>query len=249
MSARIKEKRYLILNQGILSFGVSLLIAWSNFFGDLNVSLLWGIRIGLMVFVIIIPISFKTQLASKKQLFRFSLVSYMCYALVAILQWYLYFIPFGLVAYNYLIIILTTVLLYPIFYFGMRAEFYTERTFYRLCSINFSLFNLIACLFIGTLPGIDIFYQITFALFILFILVFPSMVLLKKAELISESKYQKIIEINEHILVGSAALLLAGIPIVLSNNWILAIGIFFTVFSLFSSLIHLYFKKYLMFMI
>ena len=68
-------------------------------------------------------------------------------------------------------------------------------------------------------------------------------------ELLSEQYYLKAIELVEHVLAASFAIILAGIPILIANNWVLAIGIFFTVFPLCSAPIHLYHKRNVPFMV
>ncbi|NVM52301.1 MAG: hypothetical protein HWN66_01275 [Candidatus Helarchaeota archaeon] len=241
---KIEEKLLILLNHILLTLGVFLIIFWIGLVEDYLLNLVLSTWIGLMVFSIILPVCFQIVLASKKTLYRLTFAVFLFYTFLS--TWLLNYslISIDLVTRSYLEIIFVTLLLFLLLYFGKNGEIYSERVFYGLSSINLSVFVVIFSLFGGSLLAIDPFYRITFIFLFLFLLLIPDLYFIFKAKFLKEAYFRRAIEVIEHILSGLFAAILAGIPILISNNWALGFGIFFTVYAFLSGLVHLYYKRY-----
>jgi hypothetical protein len=241
---KIREKRLILLNHIGISFGVFLLISWINSF-TLFYSIL-SAWFATTLFIIIIPICFNIKLTSEKTLYRFSFVTTLFYLFLTAGVFY-FLVSTITPQYIYLIILFVSLSLLPVFYFGKKGEIFSERISYGLNCASFSIFIISLSIFLGTLLWMNIFYQITFVSLFVFILLIPDLYLLYRAKFIKELVYRKAVEVDEHVLSGICAIILAGIPIVISNNWALGVGIFFTIYGFLSGIIHLFYTRYNLF--
>ncbi len=244
----IREKRLILLDHLFLSFGISLMLFGVTVIEDPLLNLIFSTWIGVTVFSIIIPICFKIDLLAKRTLFRLSCGIFLFYMILS--TWLLNsLIPYDMTGRIYLLgMFVVFMLLFPL-YFGLKGETLAEKTYFGFCSADLSAFIIFFSIFFASIQGINYFYQIVFLTLFIFVLLIPDIYLLHRVNLIKESYYRKMLEGIGHILCGICALLLAGIPVVLSANWILGIGIFLGIFSILSGLINLRNKRNKIFLI
>ncbi|MFX1295411.1 MAG: hypothetical protein ACFFD2_11255, partial [Promethearchaeota archaeon] len=245
----VEKEPLIILNHSLFSLGIFLITFWLAFMEDPILNLVFSTWIGLLVFIFILPVCFGLEIASKKILYRFTFIIYLIFTFIS--TWLLNYIliPIEHVVSIYILIIFITLMLFLALHFGREGELYSEQVFYGLSSINLSFFIINLSLFNVNLLIIDLFYRITLMLLFLFILLIPDIYFLFKAKFVKERYYQRVIEVINHILSGIFAIILAGFPIITSENWNLGVGIFFTVYGILSGFIHLYYKRNVPFMI
>ncbi|NVM31098.1 MAG: hypothetical protein HWN65_19810 [Candidatus Helarchaeota archaeon] len=247
--AIVAGKRFIILNQASVSFGIILALIWVNIAGEPVLSSFLAIWIGLIVFQLIIPVSFGLKVGTVQQLYRFTLVTYLFFTIISTSVLSLVLISIEITTLVFLLVILVTLMLFPAYYFGFKGDLFPERSYFALSSVNFSLIVAFICFFLWSLPWFDVYYQYTFVFFTFFLLLIPDLYIVYRAQFLDEQRYRKVLEFVGHLLVANLALILAGIPILVASDWVLAVGIFFTVFPLFSAPIHLYYKRNVPFMV